>query len=99
MLLLLFLRPPGPSSRLSNLDCLSLSRLSKNFLLLPLAGLPPPDAGAGAGLSKDSVVLLEQIRTIDKTRLKEKMGHLDDVTMDDVDNAIQISFGITGAEG
>jgi mRNA interferase MazF len=56
-------------------------------------------SGAGAGLSKDSVVLLEQIRTIDKTRLKEKMGHLDDVTMDDVDNAIQISFGITGAEG
>lgn len=56
-------------------------------------------SGRGAGLSKDSVVLLEQIRTIDKTRLKEKMGHLDDVTMDDVDSAIQISFGIGGIEG
>lgn len=54
--------------------------------------------GPEAGLSKDSVVLLEQIRTIDKKRLKEKMGHLDEVTMDSVDNAIQISFGI-GAEG
>ena len=33
------------------------------------------------GLSKDSVILLEQIRTIDKQRLKEKMGHLDDSLM------------------
>lgn len=54
--------------------------------------------GPEVGLTKDSVVLLEQIRTIDKKRLKEKMGHLDEVTMDSVDNAIQISFGI-GAEG
>ena len=33
------------------------------------------------GLAKDSVVLLEQIRTIDKKRLKDKMGHLDDEVM------------------
>lgn len=33
------------------------------------------------GLAKDSVILLEQIRTIDKTRLKEKMGHLDDAVI------------------
>jgi len=46
------------------------------------------------GLSKDSVILLEQIRTIDKKRLKEKMGHLDDSIMNDVNNAISVSFGL-----
>ena len=48
------------------------------------------------GLSKDSVVLLEQIRTLDKRRLKEKMGHLDDATMNSVNNAIEVSFGLSG---
>ena len=48
------------------------------------------------GLAKDSVILLEQIRTLDKKRLKEKMGHLDDATMRVVNNAIQVSFGLTG---
>jgi mRNA interferase MazF len=47
-----------------------------------------------AGLSKDSVVLLEQIRTLDKRRLKEKMGHLDEAVMQRVDNAIAVSFGL-----
>ncbi len=47
-----------------------------------------------AGLAKDSVVLLEQIRTIDKKRLKEKIGHLDDGVMSTVNNAISISFGL-----
>ena len=46
------------------------------------------------GLQRDSVVLLEQIRTIDKKRLKEKMGHLNDTTMISVNNAIQVSFGL-----
>lgn len=46
------------------------------------------------GLSKDSVILLEQIRTIDKTRLKEKMGHLDDEVMREVNEAISVSFGL-----
>ena len=46
------------------------------------------------GLARDSVILLEQIRTIDKTRLREKMGHVDDATMEKVDYAIEISFGI-----
>ncbi len=46
------------------------------------------------GLSKDSVILLEQIRTIDKKRLKEKMGHLDEASMSRVDDAISISFGL-----
>ena len=46
------------------------------------------------GLAKDSVVLLEQIRTLDKRRLKERMGHLDDQTMQTVNSAIAVSFGI-----
>ena len=49
-----------------------------------------------AGLAKDSIILLEQIRTIDKKRLKEKMGHLDDATMISVNNAIEVSFGLNG---
>ena len=51
-----------------------------------------------AGLSKDSVVLLEQIRTLDKQRLKEKMGHLDDTMMSEINNAIAVSFGLGGAQ-
>ena len=45
------------------------------------------------GLSRDSVILLEQIRTIDKSRLRERMGKLDENTMTKVDNAIAVSFG------
>ena len=51
-----------------------------------------------AGLSKDSVILLEQVRTLDKRRLKEKMGHLDDRLMNEVNNAIAVSFGLTQEE-
>ena len=46
------------------------------------------------GLSRDSVILLEQIRTIDKQRLKERMGKLDENTMSAVDSAIMVSFGL-----
>ena len=46
------------------------------------------------GLAKDSVVLLEQIRTLDKRRLKEKMGHLEGSIMDEVNTAIAVSFGL-----
>ncbi len=46
------------------------------------------------GLAKNSIILLEQIRTIDKRRLKERMGTLDDSTMHQVDSAIGISFGL-----
>lgn len=53
-----------------------------------------------AGLAKDSIILLEQIRTLDKRRLKEKMGHLDEDAMLRVDNAIAVSFGLgTGTQG
>ncbi len=50
-----------------------------------------------AGLARDSVILLEQIRTLDKRRLRERMGHLDDEMMDRVNNAIAVSFGIMTA--
>lgn len=46
------------------------------------------------GLSKDSVILLEQVRTIDKRRLKERIGHLNDHLMDRVNEAIEISLGL-----
>ena len=51
--------------------------------------------GSNVGLSKDSVVLLEQIRTLDKTRLKERMGHLDEARMLEVNEAISVSFGLS----
>ncbi|MDR2932434.1 MAG: type II toxin-antitoxin system PemK/MazF family toxin [Oscillospiraceae bacterium] len=46
------------------------------------------------GLSRDSVVLLEQIRTIDKKRLKERMGLLDESAMNEINRALSISFGL-----
>ena len=53
-------------------------------------------AGGSVGLTKDSVILLEQIRTIDKKRLREHMGRLDEKQMMEVDDAIAVSFGLTG---
>mgnify|MGYP004722493405 FL=1 len=47
-----------------------------------------------SGLAKDSIVLLEQIRTIDKQRLKERMGRLDSGSMTMVDRALTVSFGL-----
>ena len=47
-----------------------------------------------SGLAKNSVVLLEQVRTIDKKRLKEKMGSVDQNAMSRIDQAISISFGL-----
>ena len=47
-----------------------------------------------SGLAKDSVVLLEQVRTIDKRQLKEKMGTVDENSMNEINNAISISFGL-----
>ncbi len=46
------------------------------------------------GLEKDSVVLLEQIRTIDKQRLQQKITELDDTVMNFVDDALKISLGL-----
>ena len=50
--------------------------------------------GRRCGLARDSIVLLEQIRTLDKTRLRERMGRLDEPAMARVDGAIAVSFGL-----
>ena len=46
------------------------------------------------GLARDSVVLLEQVRTLDKKRLRERMGHVEEHVMNKVDTAIAVSFGL-----
>ena len=51
-------------------------------------------APLSCGLPKESVILLEQVRTLDKRRLREKMGRLDDGVMKQVDAAIAVSFGL-----
>ena len=55
-------------------------------------------AGGIVGLSRDSVILLEQIRTIDKRRLREHMGRLSQEQMQQVDSAIAVSFGLPGVQ-
>lgn len=52
--------------------------------------------GSKYGLDKKSVILAEQIRTLDKKRLKEKVGVLDKNTLDKVKHAIEISCGLRG---
>ena len=47
------------------------------------------------GIEKDSVILLEQLRTIDKKRLKDKVGHLDQTMLDRVNHALEISLELT----
>ena len=47
------------------------------------------------GLNKDSVILLEQIRTIDKKRLKDKIGHISVLLIESVNKALSISLGLT----
>lgn len=51
-----------------------------------------------SGLAKDSVVLLEQIRTIDKRRLKEKMGTISSNSMNRVNEALSVSFGLANSQ-
>jgi mRNA interferase MazF len=46
------------------------------------------------GFERDSVILLEQLRTIDKSRLTDKITQLDDVLMEEVDEALEISLGL-----
>ncbi|MDL2215913.1 type II toxin-antitoxin system PemK/MazF family toxin [Ruminococcaceae bacterium OttesenSCG-928-N02] len=46
------------------------------------------------GLTRESVVLLEQIRTIDKRRLREKTGKIDGSEQQEVDKALGVSFGL-----
>ena len=51
------------------------------------------------GLAKDSIILTEQIRTLDKRRLREKMGSLDEKAMRHVDEALAVSFGLGSVQG
>ncbi len=46
------------------------------------------------GLSRNSIILLEQVRTLDKKRLRERMGHVEEGVMEKVDTAIAVSFGL-----
>ena len=62
------------------------SRCDKNNL--------PTHIEVDCGLAKDSVVLLEQVRTIDKQRLRERMGSLDSDDMGKVNRALNVSFGL-----
>lgn len=48
------------------------------------------------GLAKDSIVLLEQVRTLDKKRLRERMGSLDTSEMNRINKALYVSFGLGG---
>ena len=50
--------------------------------------------GQSAGLNRDSIILLEQIRTLDKSRLRERMGRIDESTMSAVDAALAVCFGL-----
>ena len=55
-------------------------------------------AAQSYGLPKESVILLEQIRTLDKRRLRERMGQVDGPVMAKVDEAIAVSFGLSRAK-
>ena len=44
---------------------------------------------------KDSVILLEQLRTIDKKRLKDRICHIDGTLLDEVDKALLVSLGLS----
>ena len=50
------------------------------------------------GLQKDSIVLLEQVRTLDKQRLKERMGNLPQDEMEKINHALSVSFGLPAQE-
>lgn len=52
--------------------------------------------GGEKGLEQESTVLLEQVRTIDRSRLKEYIGRADETAMQDIDHAIAVSFGLDG---
>mgnify|MGYP001083697132 CR=1 FL=1 len=76
------------------------NRYSPTVIVLALTSqlgkprLPTHVPVSGQGLKRDSVVLAEQIRTLDKRRLREKIGRLDDVVMEQVNRAISASLGL-----
>ena len=52
-------------------------------------------SASGCGLAKDSVVLLEQIRTLDKHRLRERAGQITAADQKRVDQALDVSLGLS----
>lgn len=70
------------------------SKTGKTKLPTHIDVMHESESAQNLGLARDSVILLEQVRTIDKQRLKERMGHLDDTTMQRVNSAISVSFGL-----
>ena len=80
------------------------NRYSPTVIVLAVTGqlnktrLPThvPVPGGATGLMRDSVVLAEQIRTLDKRRLREKIGSLEPAVMEQVTNAMRISLGLQG---
>lgn len=79
------------------------NRYSPTVIVLAVTGqvnkarLPThvPVACEGTGLAKDSVVLAEQIRTLDKRRLRERIGSLRPEVMDKVTEAVKVSLGVS----
>ena len=65
-----------------------------SFKMTPATATHISLAARSCGLTRDSVILLEQVRTLDKSRLRERMGRLDEPAMHQVDNAIAVSFGL-----
>ena len=80
------------------------NRYSPTVIVLAVTGqinktsLPThvPVQANGTGLLRDSVVLAEQIRTLDKRRLREKIGSLEPAVMERVTQAMRISLGLQG---
>ena len=77
------------------------NKYSPTVIVLPIttkfkSNLPThiPIKKGKAGLLKDSVILIEQVRTLDKSRLKERIGSLDNKTLEKVKNALKISLSI-----
>jgi mRNA interferase MazF len=54
-----------------------------------------PVSAADSALGRDCLILLEQIRTLDKRRLRQRVAHLPRTVMERVDGAIAISLGLT----
>ena len=73
-------------------------RLSRRRSLLRRAARLPTHidlpVDQSCGLSRNSIILLEQVRTLDKKRLRERMGHVEEAVMEKVDTAIAVSFGL-----
>ncbi len=74
------------------------SRMGKTKLPTHIDVTHSAESSVSRGLARDSVILLEQVRTIDKRRLKEHIGHLDDYTMQRVNTAISVSFGLAAQD-